>query len=100
MTRSKYVSISDKLAEYKENLYSLKKNMQNLSKEDFDKQCSKCIKKIESSNSKSNNYNTNINLFSNDKNCNNVVYSGGYSSSLSRSSTNTVNGITYGPSVF
>lgn len=46
--------------------------------------------------------NTDINIFTNNKNCNNVVYIGSYSSNsnLSRSSSNNSNGISYGPTLF
>jgi hypothetical protein len=57
---------------------------------------------LKSSYSYQNNDNTNINIFTNNKNSNNVVYIGSYSvnSNLSRSSCNNSNGISYGPTLF
>ena len=85
----------------------------NKSLEEFDKiiknkdipdevKFNKSIKQALKSNSSNQNYNTNINIFTNNKNCNNVVYIGSYSSNsnLSRNSYNNVNGISYGPTLF
>ena len=103
MVSSKKVSIFDKIDEYNRTLRKLQDNMLKLSKNDIDKQFDKCIKIINNESYEydtNDKFNTNSSLFTNDKNCNNVIYSGNYSSNLSRISTNTVNGITYGPTVF
>lgn len=45
--------------------------------------------------------NTNYNYFTNDKNCNNVVYIGSYKNiNQSRNSSNIINDINYGPRLF
>ena len=62
----------------------------------------KSIKSALNSNNSCQNNNTNISIITNNKNCNNVVYIGSYSlnSNLSRNTCNSVNGISYGPTLF
>lgn len=103
MSLRKKVSMFDEIEAYNNRLSKLKDNLLKLSKDDLDKQFDKCIKTINSESmiyDLSDKFNTNSSSFTNDKKCNNVIYTGNYSSNLSRSSSNTVNGITYGPTIF
>jgi hypothetical protein len=101
MVSRKYVSVFDRIAQYNKTIDKFSESFKKMSKETMEKQFDRCIKDIESSTSSnsSNLSETSISLFTNNKKSNNVVYTGNYSSSMSRSS-NTVNGITFGPSVF
>jgi hypothetical protein len=100
MSSRYYESIFDRIAKHNKLTTKLKDKIINMSNEQLDKQFDKYIKDLNSKdNYPTSNSGTNISLFTNNKNCNNVIYTGNYSSNMSRS-TNTVNGITYGPSVF
>jgi hypothetical protein len=73
-----------------------------MTKKQLDEQFENYIRDIKASESyTTNNYDTNMCLFTNNKNSNNVIYTGNYSSngSMSRNS-NSVNGIIYGPTIF
>ena len=101
-------SIDDIINDYNRNLDKLHDNINKLSKKERDGQIDTYLKKIDRCDFYApNDYsNTNFNPISNNKNCNNVRYTGSYSSSssssssLSRSSSNCGNGISYGPSIF
>lgn len=102
MSNLKEESIFVTIDRQNKRIKELHDKIRKMTTEELNRQIDKCILDIKASESYStNNYETNMCLFTNNKNSNNVIYNGNYSSnaSLSRNS-NSINGITYGPSVF
>ena len=100
-------SILERIAKYDALLNKFEKKIQSLSNQECDSFVNNYVKVISKENLYSNDhFNTNNNGFTNDKRCNNVLYIGNSSNSNSANSnnmsrgTNSVNGISYGPSIF
>ena len=99
------MSFHEKIEQYNNKLNDLKNKIMSLPKDEFNRQFLISIKtdKFNDSYSYDNNntsqmYNTNVNLFSNNKNRNNVVYINNNPSTPSTPSNSS--NISYGPTVF